>query len=264
VSEGARTPQSYERVVVIGGGCYGSYYVRQLERALAAHAVSIGEIVVVDRDPGCAVAGRSPAANANTRISVVVAPWEAFLPAFLAAAAADPGSVERDAIVPSPLMPHLLRDWLQGRLSMHASGRVVRPAPLVADLDVPWQRSGEDGTHYVSYATWMCPINCIEPVRCPHTRAARHWTIPVTIQRAASAASDREGAMTPVETHVFHCTHRVYGVGMIDVRDVVAADRRLAARVRQGGAFEALIGTASHCHGAVGRVVVEPRGQVGT
>ena len=49
---------------------------------------------------------------------------------------------------------------------------------------------------------------------------------------------------------LFHCTHRAYGVGMIDVRDVVAADAKIAER---GSAGEAvfLVGTVSHCHGAL-------------
>ncbi len=53
----ARAPQRYGTIVVVGGGCYGSYYVRQLERAVERRAPStIERIVVVDRDPGCAVA----------------------------------------------------------------------------------------------------------------------------------------------------------------------------------------------------------------
>ena len=49
---------------------------------------------------------------------------------------------------------------------------------------------------------------------------------------------------------LFHCRHRAYGVGMIDVRDVIQADATIAER---GGAGEAafLVGTVSHCHGAL-------------
>ena len=43
---------------------------------------------------------------------------------------------------------------------------------------------------------------------------------------------------------------------MLDVRDVLAADRELAAfgAAREGLAF--LVGTVSHCHGALRRIVV--------
>jgi hypothetical protein len=50
---------------------------------------------------------------------------------------------------------------------------------------------------------------------------------------------------------VFHCTHRAYGVGMIDVRDVLAADREVA-EVASRDAADLLVGTVSHCHGALG------------
>jgi hypothetical protein len=59
------------------------------------------------------------------------------------------------------------------------------------------------------------------------------------------------------EPVLFHCTHRAYGVGMIDVRDVILADATIAAR---GGRGEAafLVGTVSHCHGALRCVRIGP------
>ena len=110
-----------------------------------------------------------------------------------------------------------------------------------------------DGTHYVSFAEWMCPINCIEPVRCPHTKGPRDWSMPPALAQYAAA---ERAAGRPVEgPYVFHCSHRTHGVGMIDVRDVLAADAAIAAR---GAAGEAafLVGTASHCHGALQRIIV--------
>ena len=50
--------QRYGTIIVVGGGCYGSYYVRQLGRAAAAGAIACKRLVVVDRDPECRV-GRS-------------------------------------------------------------------------------------------------------------------------------------------------------------------------------------------------------------
>ena len=50
-----RPQQRYGRIVVVGGGCYGTYYVRQLLRAERAGAITWDELVVVDRDPACAV-----------------------------------------------------------------------------------------------------------------------------------------------------------------------------------------------------------------
>jgi len=49
---------------------------------------------------------------------------------------------------------------------------------------------------------------------------------------------------------VFHCTHRAYGVGMIDTAAVVDADQAVS-EYAAGGAAEILVGTVSHCHGAL-------------
>jgi hypothetical protein len=54
---------------------------------------------------------------------------------------------------------------------------------------------------------------------------------------------------------VFHCTHRAYGVGMIDVSAVLDADVAIGALASDGPA-EAIVGTMSHCHGALGRLAI--------
>ena len=251
-SDAGRAAQAYGRIVVVGGGCYGSYYVRQLLRAERAGALTWRELVVVDRDPACAVSTLAPN-DRPPRMRLVAATWEDFFAGFLGAAA---GDVERvpDAIVPSPLMPHLMADWLAARANDRWPGRSVRIVPIAELPSIPWQRSGEDGTRYVSFAEWICPINCIEPARCPETRGPRSWSLPVAL--ASRTAGAVEQAQTP-EPLLFHCTHRAYGVGMIDVREVILADAAIAAR---GAAGEAafIVGTVSHCHGALRCIAVGP------
>jgi hypothetical protein len=107
----------------------------------------------------------------------------------------------------------------------------------------------------VSFAEWMCPINCIEPPRCPHTKGDRTWSLPPAL--ASYAASERNAGRPLEGPYVFHCAHRAYGVGMLDVRDILAADRAIAARDGAGDSVSFLVGTASHCHGAVRRINVE-------
>ena len=247
----ARRPlQRYGRIVVVGGGCYGGYYVRQLARAERAGAVEWTDLLVVDRDAACPVT-RTIGEERPPRMRLVIATWEEFFATYLAEAA---GSVPHDdAIVPSPLMPHLMADWLVARARTRWPGRDVRIEPLEGSLPVPWQRRGDDGTHYVSFAEWMCPINCIEPARCPKTRDTRSWSLPTALRRYADDAHERDAPVgRPL---LFHCTHRAFGVGMIDVRDVLAADAAIAAGGTSGQA-SFLIGTVSHCHGALRRVTI--------
>ena len=232
-----RDDSHYGTVVVIGGGCYGSYYVRQLTRARAASAITFDRIIVVDHDRECRVASEGGIAE------LVVSDWRAFFDGYLTEAA---GSA-RDAIVPSPLMPHLMYEWLRDRARSRWPSRTVETRPLPQEPDTPWRSAAPDGTSYASYATWTCPVNCIEPRLCPHTGGPRSWTMPDAAQLLVSRTRDTPEALSgPV---IFHCTHRAFGVGMFDTRDVVDADK-LIQRVAERSAANVLVGTVSHCHGA--------------
>jgi hypothetical protein len=230
---------TYGTVVIVGGGCYGSYYLRQLRRAAERGVLSYERIVIADRDANCAVA-KSLGADAV----IAVEEWNAFFARYLAE-----HHVARDAIVPSPLMPHVLAHWIESRARERWPSRHISTRMPTALTGVPWQREGEGNARYVSFAEWMCPVNCIEPDICPHTRSERSWSLPVAL-----AAQSHDDAATL--SAVFHCTHRAYGVGMIDVADVLAADLALAT-VGAKGPTRCLIGTVSHCHGALAELVID-------
>lgn len=249
----AEQPVTYGDIVVVGGGCYGSYYVRQLTRARAAAAIIYDRITVVDRHPDCAVA---QAGLLGEQVQLAVEEWQEFFDAYLDRAAAD----TRDAIVPSPLMPHLMYQWLVRRAQRRWPDRDVRTVPLPLLPQTPWERAAPDGTHYVSFATWMCPINCIEPRLCPHTRDERSWSMPIAaeqlVARSATESPPADRLAGPV---IFHCTHRSYGVGMFDTRAVIAADA-LVSDVAATSPASILVGTVSHCHGALNVLHVGPTG----
>jgi hypothetical protein len=235
---------------VVGGGCYGSQYVRQLRRARLAGRVTFDKLIVVDKDPSCAFASArasdpsgaldlGDASDEWKSIELRVAEWRPFLAEWLTNAVDYPANHGRDAIVPSPLMPHLLFEWLAERARGLGKAREL-PLFMPPDVDgVPWQKEGGDGTRYVSYATWMCPINCIEPAKCPHTKGPRDWSLHETLVR--ESAGD--------EVALLRVTHRTFGVGMIDVADVIAAHEIVRRAV--GGGKRVRVATASHCHGAV-------------
>jgi hypothetical protein len=106
----------------------------------------------------------------------------------------------------------------------------------------------------------MCPINCIEPARCPHTKGPRDWSMGPAL--GAYADRERDAGRPLLGPLLFHCTHRAYGVGMIDVGEVLAADEILR-RAGETRPVDALVGTVSHCHGAVSRLVIDAPATVG-
>jgi hypothetical protein len=253
-SRAGAAAQRYGTISIVGGGCYGSYYLRQLHRARRAGAIAWERLVVVDHRRDCQVA-TSLGEGSDDRCELVTAEWDDYFDATLGAAA--DGNVRRadgaaDAIVPSPLMPHLALSWLERRARARVGADAVRRLPLTVPPPTPWQRAGTDGTHYASYATWTCPVNCVEPVRCPATRGHRAWSMPDAMRHYVQELPEGARLLGPL---VFHCSHRAYGVGMIDVDAIVDADRFIAGHADRGPA-EFLVATVSHCHGALGRLAV--------
>lgn len=249
------SPQHYGSIVIVGGGCYGSYYLRQLGRAARAGALTAERVVIVDRDARCRVAAEL-STDQPFEVEVAIEEWTPFFDAYLDGASARAGSesgTAPDAIVPSPLMPHLMYEWLARRARARWPQRAVETRPLDAPSGIPWQRRGEDGTQYVSFAEWICPVNCIEPALCPVTRGERSWSMPPAVLAATDEA--RRNGRNLAGPVIFHCQHRAYGVGMFDTSDVVAGDA-LVQRVAQAGAVEVLVGTVSHCHGALSVLAV--------
>jgi hypothetical protein len=245
LDEAPAAAQHYGSIIVVGGGCYGSYYVRQLRRARERSALTFDRMIVVDHDEECALSR-----EAAKDFEFVVAEWSEFFAEYLGGAPRDD-----DAIVPSPLMPHLLFQWLEERARARWPSRSVTIEMPGAMSGVPWQKEGGESTRYVSFAEWMCPVNCIEPRICPHTREVRDWSLPPSVRAHVDAARERGERLDGPA--IFHCTHRAYGVGMIDVKDVLSADRMLAG-LGEGREVRLLAGTVSHCHGALGVLVVAP------
>lgn len=236
--------RQFRDIVVVGGGCYGSFYASQLATARARGAITYRRLLVVDHNPGCAVADL-PADDLRV---LVVSEWGSFFDRFLA-----DGREAGDAIVPSPLMPHLMFEWLERRTRTRWPGRTVTRVPVDTPGGTPYDVLHPDDTRYLSHADWICPVHCIEPAQCPMIHAPRTWEMRESVVELARRRSADRRVAGPL---LFQCRHRTFGVGMFDVREVLEADRALADAGRVPGPFEAVVGTISSCHGAVSVLAV--------
>ena len=108
-------------VVVVGGGCYGTFYAGQLLRARERGAADWRRLLIVDRDPRCRAAGDIRQAPAT---ELVVAEWGAFFDEYFAGASAqDPACP--DAIVPvaAHAPPHVRVAPAAGPIPLAGPGR---------------------------------------------------------------------------------------------------------------------------------------------
>jgi len=188
-------------LLVLGGDSFGEYHARQLRRAAAGN------------------------------VRVVTSDWLEELGEWIPNASPD------DQLVPGPMMPHLLWQWLAGELGAEAA-----PPPRAWGL--PFEKPGPAGELYLSAAAWVCPATCIEPAHCPVLHAPRDWDLGDIIESRALAEGLRPA--------VFRCVHYAGGVG------TVAASALQAAAAAPSGPNGILVATTSRCHAAVGCLSLEP------
>jgi hypothetical protein len=242
-------------VVIVGGGCYGTFYARQLTAARDKGKAEFDRLLLVDQNPACQFA-REMGNSADREL--VVEDWDAFFDRYFAEKAADSlqaavrlsvrPSVSRDVIVPSPLMPHLMYQWLLREAQRRWPGREVQTIPLPRGPGTPYDRLHPDGTRYLSYADWLCPTHCVEPALCPVTRAPRTWEMSDAVIELTRWLGEERSVAGPV---LFRCEHMVFGVGTFAVTEVLAGDTIVREAGAGGQAVDLPVGTISSCHGAV-------------
>jgi glycine/D-amino acid oxidase-like deaminating enzyme len=242
-------------VIVVGGGCYGSFYAAQLARAKQRGRARFRRVVVVDREPACRARRELGAASDR---SFAVRDWAAYFREFFDAAAPVASGEPQEYIVPSPLMPHLMFGWLLARARERWPERPVDVASVPDSLGTPYDRTAPapDHTRYVSFADWICPTHCVEPAMCPAIGGARSWEMGDAVRALAGRL---RAAGQPVHgPALFVCRHHVFGVGTFAVEAVLAGDAIVRAAGESGAAAAVLVGTISSCHGAVNLLSLGP------
>ncbi|MEO8295859.1 MAG: hypothetical protein ABI613_10130, partial [Gemmatimonadota bacterium] len=240
--EEPQSPLVLGDIVIIGGGCYGTFYARQLEHARAREKVRYRRILLVDRNPSCQVTRDLPLDPAR---HLVVAAWSDFLDSYFAGAMKNPGSLDaEDVIVPSPLMPHLMYEWLVQRARARWPGRIVETRSIDPSPFTPYDTAAPDHTRYLSFADWICPTHCTEPARCPVIRGPRTWEMADTLASLTRELNRSAPTWGPV---LFQCRHTVFGVGTFSVGAVLEGDRLVHEAGSGGGPADVLVGTISSC-----------------
>lgn len=237
-------------VAIMGGGCYGTFYLGQLERALERGAATYRSLLIIDHDPASQAARLPP----HPRRKIVVADWGEFLDGWLDPVSRTEGEGD-DCIVPTPLMPHLLADWLERRARARWPDREVARVTPDQEMGTPYDRLHTDGVRYVSFADWLCPVHCIEPAICPAIRAPRSWEMGDTVTQWSDALGRQHPTAAPA---LFTCRHAVYGVGMYPARLAFEGLESLVAVADTPAGGDLVIGSISACHGAVAVLRVGP------
>lgn len=220
-------------IVIIGGGCYGSGYLRQFRKARARGKLPEAAWIVLDRDPGCRAVGER---EAQDPLAFRTGEWRDLLAGLLASGELGAG----DLVVPSPFQGSLVSDWLQDEAK--AAGRMLSPLPIgEVGHGLRFEQASPAGdVRFVSFAGWTCPVHCIEPPKCPITRGPKDWDLRGTMRTVAvEQGYDRLLSFT--------CLHWLYGVGAVPAEEFLEA----RAYVRSAASADFIMASMSTCHGAV-------------
>jgi hypothetical protein len=217
---------------IIGGGCYGSSYLRQFRKATLRGKMPETRWVILDRNPNCQATHER---LSKDPLAFIFGEWEDILPTLFS----NNEIKKNDLIIPSPFQGLLIFNWLKKEANL--VDRVMLPIKLPEiGGGLPYEKLGTDNlTRYSSYADWICPPFCIEPKICPATKGLKSWDMRDLISNYALEKNIMRSIF-------FVCLHWLYGVGG------VPADSFFKARnfVREGPPGDFLISSLSTCHGA--------------
>ncbi len=231
-------------IIVIGGGCYGTFQTRRLLKAIDAGRIGAdARIVIIDRN------GSPPAKaefSGDSRVVFAKSDWSSFLTSYFLEYAGND-----DQLIPAHIAPHLLFEVCSNYLRMKG-GFSVEFIPVNAVFDLPFEKSSGT-TKYISAAAWLCPFSCIEPSICPAIKGERTWDLSTLVPEKIGTAADA--------TLVFKTTHFAWGVSSIPSDSIYESCKSLLFRATGSGdeGLTAAVATTSNCHGAVGVMRIRHR-----
>lgn len=226
---------------VVGGGCFGTQYVRWLLRARSLGMVEFEKVYAVDRDPQCRLTRE---VTLMPRVERVESDWEEYLSALLLKGS--DASLAEDHWVPSPLSPHLIFGaFCRAARTLHPEMQ-CSAVGFSEELPPPVRVPLKNGDQAVSFAEWVCPVNCIEPPRCPAIQAPRTWDMKSCL---GDSIERKEGRAV----HVLQCRHFVHGVGTIPLGQIFGEFEKFILNLQTGKCRELLVATTSGCHGLISR-----------
>jgi len=141
----------------------------------------------------------------------------------------------RDANIIVPALPvHLAYEWLIRYLPETVETRKV-PVPET-NPPLPHACPASEGSTLVSYADFLCPDDCPEPVYCTVTGEKREQPLYALLKNLQ---------LPPFRVHIIRSHQLAPGLGGYKAGDL----RETAERVITDGAGMWILGTSCKCHG---------------
>ncbi len=219
-------------IYVLGGHALACHYIKHLLHARDEGLISFKAIHFVDENPN---------AKAFTEFGHLATGHTASYASFIGELLQN--SKSTGTIIPDHTAPHVFFQVFLKLLKEHpeTKDRTISLTPS-ALLDLPFEKKLDQGLTALSYATWVCPLECEEPDHCPAIDKPRSWTMATSLKDKLQSDS----------VHILECEQLAYGVAHIPLTAIRKEWEALFNHMinHKEGTFS--VATVSKCHGILG------------
>ncbi|MBI2335694.1 MAG: hypothetical protein HYU97_02895 [Deltaproteobacteria bacterium] len=227
---------------VVGGGCFATQYTQWLLRSVKLNWLTFEKIICVDKNPQCKVTKEIQ----DPRVQLECAEWYDFFPQLIINHYQD-ANAQQDHWIPSHMAPHILfHSFIKAIKLLEAIGshQDIVSISFQEPFHTPVRLELASGDMAVSFAEWRCPMNCIEPTRCPAIQDARTWEMRDTMQAHLQKTSFDS-------FHYLQCQHLCHAVGTIPMMQIYQEFEKLLNKIKNQKIESFAIATISSCHGLI-------------
>lgn len=169
-------------------------------------------------------------------------------------------SLTHDLLIPDHTAPHVLFQVFCSlvKTDSQLKNASVEVLPFNTDLGLPFQKTFDSGISALSFAQWVCPLECTEPGICPKIEYTRTWDFNETFQFVKRTEETNPDFLL----NAFSCSQLVYGIASLSFADILREWQRVITLYQKPSPNPLLflVATFSRCHGIVGLGKIEKHG----
>lgn len=231
-----------DSIYVLGGHALSLEYMERLLRAQNEDLIHFEKLYYVDENTECIASKKI-----NDQALLIPKTYDDFLLDLIDSKEAEKNSF----VIPDHTAPHVLFRLFLNLLEKKNQNIQSKVIPYDMDLKLPFQKLLDSGICALSFATWICPIDCDEPSHCPKIANTRTWDFRKTFEHYDSKTSHQS-------IHLFYCEQLAYGVVGISSRKLLQEWDTLWKKVTSlhNKPLTLEVATFTKCHGIIGRALI--------
>lgn len=160
-----------------------------------------------------------------------------------------------DTLIPDHTAKHVFLQVYLELINRHFPKLSTELSTIGSDFKPPFvYKSENDSIWALSYSTWTCPADCVEPDICPHTQKQRNWDFNKSLQKQEFAQPNLNALF-----HKFSCQNILHEIAHIPMKDIIQNVSEYSYALQTNPPQKVLVATHSHCHGIIGQFRIESK-----